>query len=60
MQDFLQREIDTVVTNYKLKAIATGIPVTEKEELIMRTGIQFGFAIASKALCNLPIDKNLK
>jgi len=59
LQKFLQKEIDTIINKYKETYANAGRPITELEEMIFRQGIQYGYVIASKVLCNLPIDENL-
>lgn len=59
LQKFLQNEIDITINKYKEAYADAGRPMTELEEMLFRQGIQYGYIIASKVLCNLPIDENL-
>lgn len=59
LQKFLQKEIDTTINRYKETDTNAGRPITELEEMLFRQGIQYGYIIASKLLCSLPIDENL-
>lgn len=59
LEERLQNEIDRIINTYKTKCSDAGRPVTDSEEYFMRIGIQYGYLVASQALCFLPADEKI-
>ena len=55
-EEFIKNKINKTIIDLKEKAKLRGITISEKDELLLRTGIEYGIQIAGLALVNINID----
>ena len=57
MEKYISKMTDEMVEKYKKAFLEKGIPMSSKEEVIFRAGIQHGLLISGMALVNAPYDR---